>query len=143
MADLDPLVRYRKHGVDEKRRALAELYRQAEELNQQKNAIEEEVAEETRISEEQATVESAAYLGRYLQGAQLRIDALTKSIQEMEVRIAIAQEDMRSAFAEMKKVEITQRNRDAREQAEEKRKEEQELDDIAIENYRRRQDEAD
>lgn len=56
----------------------------------------------------------------------------------MENRIAAAQEDMRNAFAEMKKVEITQRGRKEREQSEEQQKEDNELDEIAIENYRRR-----
>lgn len=140
MADLDPLIRYRKHGVDEKRRVLADLYRQADELAQEKKAVQEEVKRETELAEQDATAESVAYLGRYLQSARRRIDALDKAIRKMETRIIVAQEDMRSAFAEMKKVEITQRNREAREKVKERRKEEQELDEIAIEQYQRRED---
>ncbi len=139
MADLDPLVRYRKHGVDEKRRILAELYQQAEKLERQKTAIEEQVEEETKLAEGMATAEASAYLGRYLEGARTKIETLNGHIRQMEIRIAVAQEDMRTAFAEMKKVEITQRNRKDKEKAAEKKKEDQELDEVAIENYRRRQ----
>ena len=56
---------------------------------------------------------------------------------KMDTRIAAAQEDMRAAFAEMKKVEITQRVRDEKDAAAQKRKEESELDEIALEGYRR------
>ena len=55
----------------------------------------------------------------------------------MEARSALAQEDMRAAFAEMKKIEIVDRNRQEREDAELKAKETRELDDIAIDQYRR------
>ncbi len=140
MADLDPLIRYRKHGVDQKQKALAELYRQAEELEQQKHAIEAEMDKERQLAEAMGSAEAAAYLGRYLDGARLRLKQLADQIRKMETRIAVAQEDMRNAFAEMKKVEITQRNREDREQAVQKRKEDQELDEIAIETYRRAQD---
>ena len=53
----------------------------------------------------------------------------------------IAQEDMRNAFAEMKKIEMTQENREAQKKSEENRKEVQELDEIALDGYRRRLEE--
>lgn len=138
MADLDPLIRYRKHTVEQKQRALSDLYRQAEELAQKKAAIEEEITKETELAEEMATAESSAYLGRYLQGARGRIAMIEKNIRKLETRIAVAQEDMRNAFAEMKKVEIVDRNRKDREQASRDRKDAQELDEMAIEQYVRR-----
>jgi hypothetical protein len=45
---------------------------------------------------------------------------------------------MRAAFAEMKKIEIVQRTRQEKEEAELNRKEAQELDEIGIEVFRRR-----
>ena len=142
MADLDPLIRYRKHGVDEKRRILAELYRQSEALLQDKQRIEQEIEKETQLAEEMASAEASAYLGRYIAGAKAKIRGIDKGVRKLETKIAVAQEDMRNAFAEMKKVEITQRNRADKEAAEVKRKEEQELDEIAIDGYRRKQEES-
>ncbi|MCB9996544.1 MAG: hypothetical protein H6869_08930 [Rhodospirillales bacterium] len=140
MADLDPLIRYRKHGVDEKQRVLAELYRQAEELQQKKQKVVDEIEREKELAEDMATAEAAAFLGRYLEGAKNRVKAIEKSIRQLETKIIVAQEDMRNAFAEMKKIEITQRGRDKREKAERDQKESQELDEIALDQYRRQQD---
>lgn len=141
MADLDPLIRYRKHGVDEKRRVLAGLYNEVNELEQQKKEVQDQIEEETKLAEGMATAEASAYLGRYLEGARNKIKSIDRSIRKLETKIVVAQEDMRNAFAEMKKVEITQRNRDDKEKAVQKKKEEQELDEIAIDQYQRHREE--
>lgn len=138
MADLDPLIRVRKHAVEEKQRLLAGLYRQAEELEKQKKAIAQQIEKEKQLSREMGTIEASAFLGLFIEGAKKKIRAIEKDIRQMETRIAIAQEDMRGAFAEMKKVEITQRSRKNREKADKNRKESQELDEIAIEQFRRK-----
>ena len=39
MADLKPLIRFRKHTVDEKQRALAALYREQENVEKQKQVV--------------------------------------------------------------------------------------------------------
>lgn len=39
MADLNPLIRVRKHTVEQKQKFLAELYRQADELQNHKAAL--------------------------------------------------------------------------------------------------------
>ena len=137
MADLDSLIRYRKHAVDEKRRMLAKLYEQAESMAQAKKELEEKLEEETRIAHEIGTAESYSDLGNYSVAMKKKIKGFGDSIKEMDVRIAAAQEDMRAAFAELKKIEITQRNREEREEAEIKRKEDIELGEIALDGYRR------
>lgn len=142
MADLDPLIRYRKYGVDEKRRFLARLYEEAEKLEAARQDAEENVAKERRLAEELGSAEALSALGAYMEAMRLKIKKIDESISKMEKRIAAAQEDMRNAFAEMKKVEITQRGRKEREQSEEQQKEDNELDEIAIGNYRRRTDEG-
>ncbi|MCB9988710.1 MAG: hypothetical protein H6868_05155 [Rhodospirillales bacterium] len=137
MADLDPLIRFRKYGVEEKQRLLAQLFREMQELEAQKSQIEEQMDTETAMAEELGQAETLAYLGRYLEGARLKLRGIEAAINKMEARIALAQEDMRAAFAEMKKIEIVDRNRQEREDAELKAKETRELDDIAIDQYRR------
>lgn len=138
MADLDPLIRYRKHIVDEKRRFLSQLYREMEQLELQKKVIESQMEREITLAAEMGTPEAQAYLGLYLEGARRKIKALNVSLAKMETRVAAAQEDIRAAFAELKKIEIIQRNREEEEAAALKRKEDQTLDEIAIEGYRRR-----
>jgi len=141
MAELDSLIKLRKHTVDEKRRALAELYRQTEILQKQKREVEAQMEQEKKLAEEMASLEASAYLGRYLEGARKKIKGIDQSIRKLETRIAVAQEDIRNAFAEVKKIEITQRNRQNREKKARDKKEGQELDEIAIDQFRRQQEE--
>ena len=103
MADLDPLIRLRKHAVDEKQRVVAQLYREAENLEKQKKVVENQMAEEKRLAEEMNRPEAIAFYTRYAEGARKKIAALQASIKKMEGRIEAAQEEMRVAFAEMKK----------------------------------------
>ena len=86
-----------------------------------------------RESEQMATPEARTALGLYLQGARRKIEALDKTLKAMEARIARAQDDIREHFAELKKIEITQKAaRETRDAAKVKKKEEAELDDIAL-----------
>lgn len=140
MADLEPLIKFRKHTVDEKRRFLAQLYREAEMMERQKQVVEDQMAREIETAREMQMAEAQAYLGKYLEGARRKVKAMETSLKKMDVRIAAAQEDMRAAFAEMKKIEITQRNRNEREAAALRKKEDQELDEIGINLFRRRED---
>ena len=142
MADLEPLIKFRKHSVDEKRRFLAQLYREAEQIERQKQVIANQMAREIELAREMGSTDAQAFLNKYLEGARRKIKALEGSLKKMDVRIAAAQEDMRSVFAEMKKVEIIQRNREERAAAEQKKKDDQELDEIALDGYRRRLEEG-
>lgn len=138
MADLEPLIRLRKHAVDEKQRAVAQLYREAENLEKQKKVVEDQMAHEKKLAEEMNRPEAIAFYTRYAEGARKKIAALQMSIKKMEGRIEAAQEDMRVAFAEMKKIQITQTRREKREAKAVQKKEDAQMDDIAIEQYRRR-----
>jgi len=141
MADLDGLIKYRKHIVDEKQRFLAQLYRESEQIERQREVILDQMAKEEQMARDMQTPEAASYLGRYLEGARRKVKALDMSLKKMETRIIAAREDMRTAYAEMKKIQITQRSREAREDAEQKKKDDQELDEIALEGYRRQLEE--
>lgn len=138
MADLDPLIRHRKHMVEEKQKALALLYRDAENLQRQKQAIIDKMDNEKKLAEEMASPDVNTYLGRYLEGARKKIRIFDAAIKKIELRIAAAQEDMREAFADQKKVEIIQRTRKAREKAAQDRKDDQDMDEKAIDGFRRK-----
>jgi len=143
MANLEPLIKYRKHGVDEKRRFLAQLYREAEQIERQKQAVANQMEREIELAKEMGSTDAQAFLNKYLEGARRKIQALDVSLKKMDARIAAAQEDMRAVFAEMKKVEIIQHNREARAVAAQKKKDDQELDEVAIDQYQRKLKEDD
>lgn len=140
MADLKPLIRHRKHIVDQKQKFLAELYRQAEELQEKKEALQEQIDGEIRLAEKMNDAQTQTYLGHYLEGARHKMQDIDDSIEQMNVRIEAAREEVRLAFADMKKIEITQRQREEREEEELRKKEDKELDEIGLDVYRRRQE---
>ena len=141
MADLESLIKYRKHIVDEKQRVLSQLYREAEQIEQRKRDILTQIEKEKAFAAKESGSAVATALAAYLDSARKDIARLDVMLQKMEKRIAAAQEDMRAAFAEQKKIEIVQRERLAEEEAEIKKKEGEAFDEIAIEGFRRRQEE--
>lgn len=139
MADLNPLIRVRKHAVEQKQKFLAELYRQAEELQNQKKTLLGQLEEE-REKVKDMGVEMLSYFGPYSQAVKERVADIDEGIAKLERRIAVAREDMREAFAELKKIEITQERREAEEQAALDKKDSADLDEAGIEGFRRKGD---
>jgi flagellar export protein FliJ len=140
MADLHALIRVRRHAVEQKQKVLGELYRKVEELETQKKELHETLAAE-RLKVDEMGVAALGYFGRYSEVVRERSDEIDEALKKLNNRIEIAREDMRIAFSELKKIEITQ---EAREKAEEKKRNKKEsdlMDDIAIDGFRRKQEE--
>ncbi|MCC6598499.1 MAG: flagellar FliJ family protein [Alphaproteobacteria bacterium] len=140
MADLNPLIRVRKHAVEQKQKVLSDLYRKAEILEGERAALIEDLETEGLKMHEMG-VQMLSYFGPYSEAVKERIEAIDKNLKTLEARIQIAQDDMTRAFSDLKKVEIVQ---DRREEAEEKaqnKKESDTLDAIAIEGHRRKMQE--
>lgn len=142
MAELDGLIRMRRHSVEQKQKFLAELYNQADQLAGQKNTLltqfEEEQAKMSQMNDELGMGPGMNYFGAYSDAVHERVAEIEEQIEKLDGRIEVAREDMRRAFAELKKVEITADKRKAEEDKEIADKESAELDEIAIEGYRRK-----
>lgn len=136
MADLLSLIRLRKHTVEEKQKALSNLYREADNLITKKQIMEDQLREEKELAQKDSG--AAAFYGRYAENMRTKIEKMDDAIRKINLRIDIAREDVRAAFAEQKKIEIIQRSREAAERKEQDEKESEELDEIAIEGFRRR-----
>lgn len=138
MADLNPLIRVRKHTVEQKQKFLAELYRQADELQSQKESLLRQMQEERQALDAMNSIDMITAFSNFAEAVKGRIEDIDDAMAKIEVRIEVAREDMREAFSELKKVEITQERREAEEfRALEKRQAEL-LDEVAIEGFRRR-----
>jgi flagellar FliJ protein len=138
MADLNPLIRVRKHTVEQKQKFLAELYRQSEILAAQKQELQEQMAQEREKLKQSNSVDMMRYFNVYNQAVNAKIKDIEQSMKMLDTRIEIAREDMREAFADLKKISITQERRETEEIAELNKKESQLLDEMAIDGYRRR-----
>lgn len=137
MADLHSLIRVRKHTVEQKQKFLSDLYRQAEEMEGQKRDLIETLAKEREKVDEMG-VEALGYFGHYSQSVKARVEEIDDKMVKLENRIEVAREDMRMAFAELKKVEITQERREKEAKKAAQKKEDAEMDEIAIEGHRRK-----
>jgi hypothetical protein len=69
------------------------------------------------------------------------LERLNVEKKKLEMRIVVAQDDVREAFANMKRIEIVQREREREEQKEQDRKETRELDEIGLDGFRRKEEE--
>ncbi len=141
MATLSSLIRLRKHTIDEKQKALAELYRQVEAFEARKKFYQDEIKKEREVLNQNPIVEMLAYFGLFQKAAERDIMRINVQLQKLEARVRIAQDDIREAFANMKRVEIVQETRTAQEKAEAEAKETREMDDIGVEGFRRRDQE--
>ncbi len=141
MADLNPLIRVRKHSVEQKQKFLAELYRQADELQQHRQALEQQVRDERAALEGMNSVEMLAAFSAFTEAVKIRIADIDDSMKKLNVRIEIAREDMREAFSDLKKIEITQERREAEEFRLLEKRQMDLLDEVALEGFRRKVEE--
>lgn len=136
MADLTGLIRVRKHDLEQKQKTVAELYRQVEELTSQKTELLETLDEEQEKLQDFG-VEMLSYFGPYSDAVHERVEDIDQATAKLETRIEIAREDMRLAYAELKKIEITHERRLEEERDEEEKRETSTLDEIALSGYLR------
>jgi flagellar protein FliJ len=137
MAKLDSLIRVRRYSVEEKQKALAELYRQVERFEIRRKQFEEEMAKERDALAREASPEMLAYFGRYSQIVKRDLGRIDGELKKLDVRVSMMQEDIRAAFADLKRIEIVHNRRVEAERKAQDAKESAELDAIGIEGYRR------
>ena len=137
MANLESLIRLRKHNVDEKQKILAVLYSKASNLENTKDSLQTSLETERNALKQDAPPEMLSYFGAFAQAVIDDIDRIEQDLKELEVRIDVAREKVREAFADMKRVEIVSRKRKEEEKKEQNTKETNELNDIGIEGFRR------
>jgi flagellar protein FliJ len=138
MADLSVLIRLHQHELDEKRRALAELYTAMADLERQQRDLERE------FDMEKAAVAKANDVhftfAQYAETVIKRREELNVAEAELEEHIQRAKFSLLETFSELKKFEMTQEERERIEEQERQFRETQELDAIGIESFRRKDD---
>ena len=141
MANLNPLIRLRKYRVEEKQKILADLFRQAEKIESRKSFLLKQRDDEQDIAEERNDYETLTAFALFAERVRGEIESLNDEMAKLNVRIGIAQDAMREAFGELKKIEIIQKNRDDEDDKAELKREGQVLDEVALEGFRRKGEE--
>ncbi len=134
---LKNLIRLNDWQVEEKQRALGELLSAVAKLEAKRRQLEEEMVRERKAAAE-APGEIGIYYGNFAKAALARRRALEKAIAEGEVEVAAARDRLREAYRELKKYEVAQAQRDAREAAERDHREQLFLDEIGIQAFVRK-----
>lgn len=137
MADLEPLIRLRKFRVEERQKALADLFRQVELLEGRKRVIFQDLEREEDVAAKSGQVEALVVFAAYASRLMGEVDRINQQLQRLDARVEKAQEDMREAFSEQKKAEIIQERRDEEERARQDEKESRMLDEIGLDVFRR------
>ena len=132
---LQGVIRFRRHQVDEARRALGVLLGHAAELERRVLALEQEIVDEQKVAA--ARPEEAGFIyGRYALRVIQRRTQLAHARREVEHRIAQAQDGVRREFRDLKVFEIAQDHRDAVEEKEAQGAEQAVLDEVGLQLYR-------
>ncbi len=136
---LNNLIRLHKYTVDEKRRVLGALYGELNDLEQKLQNLHAQLVEEQRIAQGSDGQAMFAY-GRFHQRAMLIRDELLEAIAAKEQEVEAARDEVNEAYRELKVYEQAEKNRLEREEKERQRKENIEMDEIAMNLYRREHD---
>lgn len=136
MKGLPTLIRVRKWELEEKRRRLTDLEGLADQLDGMISRLEEEVRLEQEIA--RGNEEVTYSYGSYAQTTIDRRRKLEASLDDVKKQIEAAKEEVTSAYQELKKYEVAQTNRRRRAKDEVSRKEQIGLDEISVEQFRRR-----
>lgn len=142
MADLKSLIRLRRFELEDKQRIIARLLAEVDRLLGTKENILRQGEIERDMAKAAGTVEA---IGLYLvfdKRVRYTVQKLNQDLDKLEGRIAEAQDEMREAFGELKKIEITQDVRLAARKAELQRREMALFDDIALTIFRRQMEES-
>lgn len=140
MANLKPLIKLRKFQVEEKQKVLAALLREVEKFETKKRELLLSIKEERKIAEESEDYETQASYRMYAERARVQVQNYDAEISKYNHFIAKAQEDMREAFAEQKKIEIIQQEREAEEEREENRKDSARMDEVGMTGFIRKEE---
>lgn len=140
MADLESLIRLRRHTVEEKQKILADIYREVEICEHQKMELNERLERERAALDENLDLETREFYSRFEGVIREKIDNIDVELKSLETRLELAQEEVRSAFADMKRVEIVNDRRTEEERLALIAKETAELDEIGLEGFRRKEE---
>jgi flagellar export protein FliJ len=137
MKGIGTLIRLAKRKLDELRKKQSALENEKASLEQAIKNLQKELEKEIALAAKQP--EMGHFYGGFAKRIQLRQQEYRAEIKKIEAAIVQVTELIRDAFSEQKKYEIAQENDRLRNRAEESRKETIEMDEIAGNQFTRKQ----
>jgi len=136
MSSLDTLIKLHRWQLDEQRRKVAEFENLAGKLRAELQRLDGEEQFEQRVAG--ASHEAIYAYSGYAKAVIDRRGKLTRSIDDTEQQIVEARAALADAYAEVKRYEIAAANRLLAKHRGIERLRQQELDDVALDRFRRR-----
>ena len=136
MKRLTGLIRLHRWKLEEKLRDLRELERLHDKLQAQATSLEEDLVRERAIARDSR--EASYAFGRYVEHVIDQQRKLKESIYEVISQIQDLEGVVAETYRELKKYELTEANRLQRQRRNMQRREQIELDEIALNVHRRR-----
>ncbi|MBR9971406.1 hypothetical protein [Magnetospirillum sulfuroxidans] len=138
---LKTLIRLAKFEVDEKRRVLTALQ------SQEEKTLHDILQSEVRLRQEQELAAADAtgigfMYGAYHRAWMVQRQNLFARLNTIRQQVEIARDELAEAFRTQKTYEVTQANREKREQEEADHKEQIFLDEVGMTQHRRKTEEA-
>jgi|GEM_PF-454688 len=134
--DLHAVIRLTTREVDDLRRQLGERLREEQGLLDHDRALDEALRREARVAE--TSPEAAFTFGNYLTVHRRRKQEVADALVAIRGRIEALREALAEVFRRRKTYELAQEARAARAAAEQARKDQAVLDEVALTMYRRR-----
>jgi flagellar protein FliJ len=137
MKGLAALIRLHTWELDAKRRELADIEREEDELHARVAQLEARVAQEKAFAQQS---ESGMYVfAGFMRGVDIQRKRFQMQIAEVQRRIEAKREEVAVAFQELKRYEIALAEREKREKIEADRIAQAALDEISLNQHRRRE----
>lgn len=133
MKSLSTLIDLKQRELDEKRRVLVQLEEELDRLKGEEEELKRSLQREGDIASKQPDM--ARYFGAFAQGNEKQQDESREKQATMSALIEAQRESITGAFADLKQMEVAKAKMDEEEEADAKRKETLELDEIGIRNY--------
>ena len=136
MSAIKKLIRFHRFQLDERRRGLKRLEEKLIEVDAEISAINTQIEEEKYFASQ--NYEGNRDLNNFLSASFARIKQKRKDRELALGQVEAAREEVREAFADVKKYEITESVGVQKELQENERRERNELDEIALNSHRRK-----
>lgn len=137
MKTLDTLIRLHKRTLDELRRNMVSLENQKSQLQQAIVNLHKDLEKEMQLAGKQP--EMSNFFGEFAKRIKTRQESLHGEIHSLDVKITELNNKIFEAFTELKKYEIAKENAKQREREAENRKETIMLDEIATQQFLKKQ----
>ncbi len=134
---LKTLIRLNKFNVDEKRRVLTALQAREDQILADMEAAKDRLHHEQTVAAGDSTG-AGFYYGSYASAYLRRREQMAAQLAAVRQQIVAARDDLAEAYRELKTFEISQANRDTREQEERDRTEQAVMDEIGQTLHRRK-----